>query len=167
MVGPMHESGTARMGGLAILGVLLGCGAPGAVPEAGAGSKTTAVEIAWELRPISSDADRPKTVVALVVRGATTGRIDAGEIFGKCSPLDNASWARPEKPISAILCGYAGNFRNVGVFRVGDTLTIQVHELEEGNHPEAKEKVSTAGTPLALPAGATVAAAPPAKAPDR
>jgi hypothetical protein len=167
----MSEAATAMVAWL-VFGALLGCGSSGsAAPEAGppvapastaARSPKGAVEIAWELRPVSSNPDRPKTAVALVIRGATAGRIDAGELFGKCSPLDNAAWARPEKPLAAIVCGYAGNFRNVGVFRAGDTLTVRVHEIEEGNHPDAKE-VSTAGTPVAIPAGAEIAAAATAK----
>jgi hypothetical protein len=164
MVARMSESVTGRMGWVVVGALLLpACGGSGAaVPATAASSAGGAVEIAWELRPVSSDPDRPKTAVALAIRGAAVGRIDAGELFGKCSPLDKAAWARPEKPLAAIVCGYAGNFRNVGVFRVGDTLTIRVHEIEEGNHPDAKE-TSTAGTPVAIPAGAAVTVAAPAK----
>jgi hypothetical protein len=146
---------------LVALIVLAGCRENDPAPAAPKKSSpdAAAIEVAWELRPVSKDPDRPKTAVAVTVTGTRAGRMDAGELFGQCHPLDASAWTGADKPITALVCGYAGNFRNVGVFKVGDTLVLRVHEIEEGNHPEAKEPMLTVGAPWPLPANATVTAA--------
>jgi len=108
------------------------------------------IELAWDLQPTASE-DHPHTRVGLVANGQRT--VVAGDIFGHCSHGESASWNGPEKPLSVLLCGWAGNFRDVAAIRAGDRILVKVRELEE-NGPDGKTE--TVGDAMAIPSGATI-----------
>ena len=102
----------------------------------------------------------PWTRVALVVRGEASGTIHAGRIFGECSDVPADLWTAPNKPLFMLQCGWAGNFRHVAVMRVGDSLVVRVHGIEE-NGPDAPT-VETVGAAVKVPPRAAITLGPPA-----
>jgi hypothetical protein len=139
-----------------LVAFVLSIAACASTPQRPAAAASATIELAWDLHPTASE-NHPTTRVALVANGQS--KLVAGDIFGHCSRVDESSWGGPEKPLSVIMCGWAGNFRDVAAIRAGDTVIVKVRELEE-NGPDGKTE--TVGGAVTIPSGTmiTLAAEP-------
>lgn len=140
--------------GLAIASVTSGCASdpkPAAAPPQAA---RAAIDLGWELRDGIEDTRGPRTLIALAAHGLTPDRVDVGEVFGRCQPIDPSLWRGKDTALIALQCGWAGNYRQMAVVRVADTLVIQRRVLEEGDG--AVDAAEGSGQPIKLPAAAVI-----------